>query len=1006
MPLLHAQQEQLADVKITLQLQHESLQAAFEKIESQCNYRFAFRKENIAPYNDMVLEKGTRTLLQTLTLLFANTSLQWQFSKNSIIVTEKGKPVSPGMQKSKILSGIVRDSRGKPVAFANIALPDLQTNTITKENGEFRIDINVPAETATVLLVASYVGKQDTKIQALLNREPLMVEIVMPDLSLSLKEVQVTGFRQASAASNSSIVFGKQAIEQTQPTSIADVLQYMPGQTITAPDLQNAKTINLRNNFSETRLTGNQAFINNAAFGTAIIVDGSPVSNNANMQSLNIGKLGSVKSISASVNTGSAGTGPSYTADYAGSGVDLRQIPANNIESIEVVSGVASARYGDMTDGAVIVNRQAGSTPYSLSARFREGTANFGIEKGYALGGRLGSVNLNFDYLYSTADPRDKTKYYNRINTGLMWTSFLDKAKTFKHTFSFEFSKSLDGTQSDPDDKTLRESKFNFSSFAVSERGEIRLNRKWSKSITYNFRFSQSTQDSYSQNFLNAATALFVTDSKTVGVHEGEVVPAYNYIYSQQIKGKPINFFGRIENNLQAVTGNFRHLISVGLNYSYDANKGDGWLYDYRKPPLSTAAGTSGFKSDRPYTFSETSPAASNFSIYAEDRINMLKAKRPLEFRAGIRYDNQNRYNTLSPRISTNWTVAPHLKLNASYGISTKSPALVYTNPGPVYFDYPLIRAFNGVNGSNSLYLTYTDVVYNKNLTLKPSIGTNYEIGATYNTPWLDISVSYFQKQLSDGFTTIQSPRPVSLKVYDTLKRNNPGDKWQYYNTGRDTTYQSFYSLPVNGLSSNTKGVEVVINTRKIKAIQTSFFFTTAWYKGKYHDASPDVNMPSSSNINKEALYGVYTKPDATTSNVKSTLVTTHHFPKLGFIVNFTGEFFWRNTSSIDQSSVTYPVGYYDKNLNYFPIDPKTVTDPKYAHLVQLTSESPVKTMPIVYTNFHMRLSKEIGNLRISFNAYNFFNIRPEYIDNSNPAKPVIILNQEPSYGAELVLKF
>ena len=53
-----------------------------------------------------------------------------------------------------------------------------------------------------------------------------------------------------------------------------------------------------------------------------------------------------------------------------------------------------------------------------------------------------------------------------------------------------------------------------------------------------------------------------------------------------------------------------------------------------------------------------------------------------------------------------------------------------------------------------------------------------------------------------------------------------------------------------------------------------------------------------------------------------------------------------------------------------------------------------------------MRLSKEIGKLRLSFNAYNIFNIRPEYIDNTNPAKPIVVLNQEPSYGAELVIKF
>ena len=344
------------------------------------------------------------------------------------------------------------------------------------------------------------------------------------------------------------------------------------------------------------------------------------------------------------------------------------------------------------------------------------------------------------------------------------------------------------------------------------------------------------------------------------------------------------------------------------------------------------------------------SPAASNFSAYLEDKMNINKNnKKPLDIRVGFRYDNQNSYSTLSPRISTNWTIAPQLKLNAAYGIATKAPSLIYTNPGPIYFDYPLIRAFNGLNGNNSLYLTYTDVAYNRNLNLKPSASTNYELGATYNTKWIDISVTYFEKHLKDGFTTTTVLAPKQMNVYDTLARTNLVDKWKYYNTGRDTIFQSTYSKPINGLESLTKGFEVVINTRKIKAIQTSFFLTTAFYKGFYKDASPEIVTPAAINLNKEALYGVYKRADAMSNSIKSTLVSTHHFPSLGFIVNITSEFFWMSQSSVNQSSPIYPVGYYDKNIKYFDIDPKTVTDAKYAHLVQISSEYPVKKVPIVY---------------------------------------------------------
>lgn len=990
---------------ITMQLQHESLQAGFNKIEAQSTFRFAYAKNLVAKYTDVNVANGTRPLSKTLDLLLAATDLNWQLVKTSIIITAKTKAPTNifDVFRAKNITGMVKDTKGKPIAFASVVNTETQTAISTNENGMFKLDLVLAEAVKNATVEISYVDKQSVKKTVTFESGTANVDVVLQELSLSLKEVQVNGLHQSSSASNSSITFGRQAIDQVQPTSIADVLQYLPGQTVTPPDLQNAKTINLRNNFSESRLENNKDYVNNAAFGTAIIIDGSPVSNNGNMQALNIGKNGSAQSLTAKVTTGSAGVGSTYTPDFAASGFDLRQIPTNNIESIEVVSGVASAKYGDLTDGAVIVNRQAGATMYNLSARFREGTANFQLEKGFSLGKKLGSINISVDYLYSTADPRDNTKYYNRVNTGLIWTSFLDKAKKFKHTLSVDYTKSLDGTKSDPDDKTLSTSKFNFNSIALSDRGEIKVNKKWSRSINYNLRYSNTTQNSYSQNFVNQASALFVTDSKQEGIREGIVVPGYNYIYAQQLKGNPISMFGRLENNLTAHTGSLPHMISMGVSIAYDANKGDGWQYNYKKPPLGSSGGSSGFKSDRPYTFSEMNPVSTILSAYMEDRIVTPKWKRKLELRAGLRYDYQNKYNVLSPRISANWNVAPHIKLNAAYGISSKAPSLAYTNPGPLYFDYPLLKLFNGVNGDNSLYLPYTDIIYNKNIALKPSSSTNYEVGTTINTKWVDISVTAFNKKLNRGFTTIQAVNPMTLPVYDTLARTNAADKWQYYKTGRDTTYQSSYSTPINGLSSNTQGLELVINTQKIKAIQTSFFFTTAYYHGKYHNEATSID--ATPNLNDIARYGVYTRPDATSNTVKSTLVSTHHFPQLGFIVNITSEFFWYGSSQEYNSATQYPIGYYDKELKYFAIDPKDANNPLYANLVQVLSDYKPKTVPF-YTNFHLRLSKEIGNLRMSFSAYNVFNIRPEYIDNTNPAKPVIILNQTPSYGAELVLKF
>ena len=57
------------------------------------------------------------------------------------------------------------------------------------------------------------------------------------------------------------------------------------------------------------------------------------------------------------------------------SGVDMRQISTDNIESVEVIRGIASAEYGDITSGAVLVNTKAGRAPLQVE-KFLEGVVN------------------------------------------------------------------------------------------------------------------------------------------------------------------------------------------------------------------------------------------------------------------------------------------------------------------------------------------------------------------------------------------------------------------------------------------------------------------------------------------------------------------------------------------------------------------------------------------------------------------------------------------------------
>ncbi len=89
------------------------------------------------------------------------------------------------------------------------------------------------------------------------------------------------------------------------------------------------------------------------SMGTAIVIDGAPpLSNNANLQTL---------SPAISGGGGSIGGGSSPN-----SGLDIRSISTDNIESVEVIRGIPSVEHGDLTSGAVIIKSKAGREPLTI----------------------------------------------------------------------------------------------------------------------------------------------------------------------------------------------------------------------------------------------------------------------------------------------------------------------------------------------------------------------------------------------------------------------------------------------------------------------------------------------------------------------------------------------------------------------------------------------------------------------------------------------------------------
>ncbi len=883
-----------------------------------------------------------------------------------------------------VFKGKVVDENNKPVSFAVVNFTKLQRITYTDNSGDFQLNIGQKDHQA-IDLKLTYVGKKTLDTTILANQLSNFHVLKMLDLSLSLKEVEVSQVRKAQS-SNSSIVFNRQAIEQVQAFSLADVLNNLPGKLYSPVDLQSPKNLTLR-----TTADGN-AGLNNA-MGTAIIIDGLALSNNSNMQNKNIGTYGLGGSL-ISDRKNLIGT-KAIDYDVTFGGIDLREIPADNIESIEVISGVAPAKYGDLTDGAVIINRQAGKTDYQFNTRINGGSTNFSLTKGFKLSEKAGFLNVNFNYLISNNDPRDNMKKYDRVSGGLMYTKYFDKK--IKNTFSIDYSTKLDDAKQDPDDgKDLMTYSKN-RRLGFSNRTSFEINHPLLKSISLNVGADFGYQNSYAQWYLNGNVKP-MANKDTTGVYEGYYLPG-NYTAIDQVVGKPKNFNGNVSFSSDFKTGNLQHFLSYGANISTSSNKGQGVLFDPERPRFINQ----GFKNERPYDF-ELLPTLINTGLYLQDAFDFKFLKRVVDLSAGLRYDIQNGYGNLQPRISASYNLSNKLKFNAAYGISTKAPTMAYRYPGPTYFDIPIINYYTG-DVRNSLFLVYTHKYVPDNSNLKPSKSNQVELGLSYSEKDFNTSIFAYHKNNTDGFnaqTTVFS-LSVPTYTYTVVAGNKP-----VYTPNGGTTLKTGLSNSVvtNNVTSKTDGIEWFFSTKKIKAIQTSFSFNSNYTYSDFFNSGTTIVGANDADIlaGKKAWYGVYTPRENRNNGITSKLNSDTHISKLGLVISLYYDFVWSKNVKVLGDGL-YPIAYLDKDGNYFPITNFDPSNVDYGHLARATDVETQKELPFKYGNLSFRLSKELKKkIRFSINAYNVLNLRIKYYDNItqktyNYVEPL-------SIGGELSIKF
>lgn len=894
-------------------------------------------------------------------------------------------------QAQNVVTGKVVDQKNKPLELVNIKVIETNQYAITDKSGTFRINGSEVNNLLTLEL--SYIGYQKLTIPVTVKEgETNLGNISLKVLDLSLENIEITAKRNYSGATNSSLIIGRELIEQTPALSVNDLLNQIPNRKVQPPSLQTVQNLNLRGNY--TALTsGRSPFDLNNAFGIAIIMDGNAISNNANMQSFNVGR--------ATLNS-SIVTGNGYSGDYTFGGLDLRQIPADNIESIEVIAGVAPAKYGDLTDGAVIIERQAGKAPAYVRMQLRDNATSYGFSKGFELSPKLGALNIGVNYVNSFADNRDKLKAYRRVNTNAMWTNTYGKTKQLKNTLSLDYGRNLDGYKRDPDDPTSRKTRFDSWNMSAANRTNYRFESGFLKNVGLNLRYAEGHQVSYREELINQPYTMYTT-ATTTGIHEG-FYDSGVYTAQSLVDGRPISASANLDFTGGFSTGSLVHNISFGSSFSYSANKGLGQTIDPNAPRTGTRTATTTIASagsERYYDFS-LALAQKDLGFYVEDVFTAKVLGKPLNVRAGVRSDIQNGFASLSPRTNVNYEVNKNLRFGVAYGFSYKAPSLAQRQPGPTFYEIPLLNAYNG-NANESTYLVYVERYEPSSAELKPSRSESIELSAQLKLNKFNLSVTAFNKKSRNGISTVQTYQNITLPTYSA--NINPGAKPTITQTGTKNYPTNYYSFK-NDLASDNRGFEVILNTPEITAIKTSFNVSTGIFESKYRTTSNKLeNRTSSTTVINDpnyAIIGVYQPEKFKTyfSNGRITSIT--HIPKISLVVSFIAEFDLID-KTINTPTANVPLGYYNSANQYIPLVNADPSNTLYAHLYKNASELNENNLPRVISNYHMSIAKEIKKrFKFAFNVFNVFSHQPYYINsNGRYTYP----NSAPTFGAELSIK-
>lgn len=885
-----------------------------------------------------------------------------------------------------------------PIAGASIILPQYSLWAITDEDGVFNIENPPHGKTKLVISTVGYISlEQEYEISKTDRTEIFYLE----QSNLRLKEVEVSARMKKEGATPVTSI-SRTAIDHIQATSLADVINLLPGAVPTNQELKSPKTAALHS----LKIGKEQKAIMMGSMGTSIIIDNTPISNNANLQTL----------------ATATGALPSFNS-VAGNGIDLRQISADNIESVDVIQGIASVQYGDATSGAIIVRSKAGKSPLQLRFKMNPTITQTSATAGHKLGGKSGNLNYSLDYAHSLYKETEAATTYDRYNAKLLYSNtFFKKMRT---NFSLDFSYAKDKMKLDQDDKDLARKRHSESKgFRFNANGSYLFNKDWLKSLQYTFSSSYTGQDAYTQQLTQIAESIYSTamnDGTTIGavpnqhlfdMHGNQLTNWHgndqsafafstrnSYIGAYNVEGKEWNTFASLKAVFAKELGITSHRFILGGDFKSDGNTGAGKTFDIKNPP---SAGTSNGKAIRERSFKDI-PFVQTYGFYGEENLKINILDRELELQLGVRLDKQKNIKAeISPRLNLSLEVLKKtLYLRGGYGEIIKSAPLLYLYPENAYFDI-LNYTDKSTNINNPSYLMTTRVFDTRNYDLRLAKNKKKEIGLDFILGRHSLNITAFHEKMKNGYNFYSNYTPIAFNKYV-----NNGSALVFDEVNSRDVYVR-YNKPQNSLYIENKGIDFNLNIARIDAIRTSFILSGGYIQTQTHNNAETEYIQNDNLASKHVgIYAAgYQKYKQT--RLASNLRIVHNIPELGFVVSLSAITTWIDKGQQLRTNDSIPMAYIsiaDNNRHAF--EPTLAGEAEFSSIVGAKylprNRFEKESYPVLWC-FNLNLTKEIGNnLSVSFFANNLFSYRPRY--RKKQIDSYEILNPPSFFGVELSAK-